>query len=248
MPDEETDLFYVIHHCRAMRRLRPDPVPDPILMQLLDAANQGPTGSNKQNARWIVVRDPEQRKQLADLNRAAVKAYIGPQSGRPAALPHQTSEKRQRMLEAVLWQAEHMHEIPALVIACYEFDQPVSGGSAAMAGGSIWPAVQNLLLAARAHGLGANVTVWHLFREKDVRRVLGVPSDVGIYALIPIGWPLGNFGPVRRQALDEVIHWDRRCAGHRVMTRSVRPSPPGSRAGARLSWKGPRRTSAPRPY
>ncbi len=72
---------------------------------------------------------------------------------------------------------------------------------------SIYPAVQNLLLAARAHGLAATMTIWHMFREKDFRRVLGLPKDMGLYALVPIGWPEGNFGPVRRRPVDEVLHW-----------------------------------------
>ncbi|GIS70146.1 MAG: hypothetical protein CM1200mP9_09670 [Gammaproteobacteria bacterium] len=75
-----------------------------------------------------MVRDPDQRKTLADLNRSAVEAYIGPTSGRPTALAHQEADKRLRMLNAVLWQAEHMHEIPLLIVACYQFDGPVGDG------------------------------------------------------------------------------------------------------------------------
>ena len=206
---DETGIFEVMYSCRAMRRLKPDPVPEELLVRLIDAANQAPSGSNRQGARWIVVRDPEQRKQLADLNRAAVKAYIGPQSGRPAALPHQATEKRQRMLEAVLWQAEHMHEIPALVIACYEFDEPVSGGSAARAGGSIWPAVQNLLLAARALGLGAAPTTLGLLDRNAARQVLALPDAVEAFCLIPVGYPMGNFGPVTRLPVEQTLRWDR---------------------------------------
>jgi nitroreductase len=74
---------------------------------------------------------------------------------------------------------------------------------------SIYPAVQNLLLAARANGLGATLTIWHLFQEADFRRVLGVPADHGIYALVPVGYPVGRFGPVRRRPVDDVLHWDR---------------------------------------
>jgi nitroreductase len=74
---------------------------------------------------------------------------------------------------------------------------------------SIYPAVQNLLLAARAEGLGATLTVWHLFRESAFRSVLGVPKDYGIYALVPMGYPLGKFGPVRRRPIGDVLHWDR---------------------------------------
>lgn len=92
--------------------------------------------------------------QLAALNKTAVDAYLRPDSGRPTELPHQSSEKRRRMLEAVKRQAEHLQDIPALVIACYEFDEPAARAGASR---SIWPAVQNLLLAARARFLPNNV-------------------------------------------------------------------------------------------
>ncbi len=115
---DEMGLFEAMHNCRAMRRLDSREVPEELLVKLIDAANQAPSGSNMQNARWIVVRDAEVKQQLADLNRAGVEAYVGPQSGRAGSLPHQSAGKRQRMLDSVLWQMDHLHEIPALVIAC----------------------------------------------------------------------------------------------------------------------------------
>ncbi|MFV2091000.1 MAG: nitroreductase family protein, partial [Pseudomonadales bacterium] len=141
-----------------MRRLHSTEVPEQLLVKLIDAANQAPSGSNQQRARWIVVRDPEQRRRLAELNKAAVDAYVGPQSGRPDSLPHQSAGKRQRMLASVLWQAEHLQDIPALIVACFQFDGPVSAQQASRAAGSIWPGGQNLLLAARALDLGAAPT------------------------------------------------------------------------------------------
>ena len=206
---DEMGIFQVMYNCRAMRRLAPDPVPEELLIKLIDAANQAPTGSNRQGARWIVVRDADQRKRLADLNRTAVTAYVSPGAARPTSLPHQPAQKRQRMLEAVLWQMEHMHEIPALIIACYQFDEPVSGSAAARAGGSIWPAVQNLLLSARALGLGAAPTTLGLSDRKAAREVLGLPDDMEAFCLIPVGYPLGNFGPVARLPVAETMRWDR---------------------------------------
>ncbi|MYE81294.1 MAG: nitroreductase [Gammaproteobacteria bacterium] len=206
---DEMGVFETIYQCRAMRRLKPDPVPEDLLVRLIDAANQAPTGSNVQGARWIVVRDAEQRAKLAELNRKAVTAYIGPQSGRPAALPHQPADKRQRMLDAVLWQADNMQHIPALVIACYEFPEPVPPSGAIRAGGSIWPAVQNLLLAARALGLGAAPTTLGLSDRDASRAVLGLPDNVEAFCLIPVGYPTGNFGPVTRLPVEETLRWDR---------------------------------------
>ena len=202
----EMGIFETIYNCRAMRRLKSDPVPDELLLRLVDAANQAPTGSNAQGARWIIVRDGEQRRKLAALNKAAVTAYAAPASGRAAALPHQDADKRERMLNAVLWQAEHMQDIPALIIACYQSEH---SAAASGAGGSIWPAVQNLLLAARALGLGAAPTTLGLADRAAAREVLNLPDHVAAYCLIPVGYPMGRFGSVTRLPVEQTVHWDR---------------------------------------
>ena len=206
---EQMGVFETMYNCRAMRRLKPDPVPEDLLLKLIDAANQAPTGSNAQGARWIVVRDRAQREKLAALNKAAVSRYAAPDSGRAAALPHQGADKRSRMLAAVLWQAEHMQDIPALVVACYQFDRPVASGQGAGAGGSIWPAVQNLLLAARALGLGAAPTTLGLANRAAAREVLALPDNVEAFCLVPVGYPMGRFGPVTRLPVEQTVHWDR---------------------------------------
>jgi nitroreductase len=203
MTSEATDLFYTIHHCRAMRRLKPDAVPDDLLMKLIDAANQGPTGSNKQNARWIVVRDRAQKQKLADLNRKAVDSYIdNPESAAP---------ERRGIVKAVKWQRDHFHEIPALLVPCLEFDQKPDNTwrAGSGSGGSIWPAVQNLLLSARALGLGAAITTLGLSDRPAAKRVLGLPDLVEPFAIIPVGYPMGNFGPLTRRPLEEIVHYDR---------------------------------------
>ena len=204
---ESIDLFDVMYHCRAMRRLKPDAVPDELIVKLIDAGNQAPSGSNQQGARWVAVKDAEQKAKLAELNQQAVTAYTGVESSRLDSLPHQPADKRQRMLNAVLWQAEHMHELPVLLIACYEFPTPVS--NAAGAAGSVWPGVQNVLLAARALGLGAAPTTLGLMNHAAVKDILNLPDNVAAFVLIPIGWPQGNFGPVTRLPVEETMHWDR---------------------------------------
>jgi nitroreductase len=206
---EEIGLFEAMYSCRAMRRLDTKPVPEEMLIKLIDAANQAASGSNSQRARWIIVRDEAQRRKLAALNKTAVEAYVGPQSGRAEALPHQSAQKRERMLNAVLWQAENMQDIPALVIACFEFDGPVSAAEASRAGGSLWPGVQNLLLTARALGLGAALTTLGLSDRSASREVLGLPDNIEAFGLIPVGFPLGNFGPVSRLPVAETMRWDR---------------------------------------
>lgn len=205
----EMGIFEVMYNCRAMRRLKQDPVPEELLVKLIDAANHGPSGSNSQPARWIVVRDGEQKQRLAELNAAAVDAYIQPDSGRASVFPHQSAEQRERQLKAVLWQRHHMHEIPALIIACLKFNAAPSPIQRAGGGGSIWPQVQNLLLAARALGLGAAPTTLGLANRDAAREVLDLPDDIEAYCLIPVGYPMGKFGLVNRLPVEETMCWDR---------------------------------------
>ena len=207
----EMSLFDVIYNCRAMRRIKPDPVPEELLVKLIDAANQAPSGSNTQNGRWLVVRDAAQKAALAELNMKVFKLYPAPAGNRAAALPHQTEDARARMLGAVQWQAEHFAEVPAHIIACLEFGAPAPDKFAvgAGAGGSIWPGVQNLLLAARALGLAATPTTFAISDRAAAKQVLGLPETIEPFCLIPVGYPLGKFGPMTRKPLSEVMRWDR---------------------------------------
>ena len=198
----------MIYNCRAMRRLDTKPVPAELLVKLVGAANQAASGSNMQRARWIVVTDTAVKKKLADLNRQGVESYIGPQTSRPDAVPHQSKEKRLRMLDAVIWQTEHMHEMPAIVMACMEFGSPITDKTITQGNGSIWPGIQNLLLAARALGLGATPTTLALGDRQAVAEALNLPDTMVAYCLIPVGYPLGKFGPVTRKPVEEVMRWD----------------------------------------
>lgn len=204
-------IFETIYNCRAMRRIKPDPVPEELLLKLIDAANQAPSGSNMQNGRWIVVRDAAQKVKLGELNRKMFEAYVSGAGGQPAALPHQPADARERMVEAVRWQADHFAEIPALIIACLQINGPRrdSFSAGAGAGGSIWPGVQNLLLAARALGLAATPTTFAIADRKAAKAVLELPESIDPFCVIPVGYPMGNFGPVKRQPIPEIMRWDR---------------------------------------
>jgi nitroreductase len=207
---DEPGIFEIMYTCRAMRKLKPDPVPEELLIRLIDAANQAPSGSNSQPSRYLVVRDAGQRRRIAALNAAAVRAYLEMRVNRPL-LSHQDAGRQERIGQAVAWQAEHLHEIPALVFACVELGAARTESFAAGMGaaGSVWPGIQNLLLAARALGLGATPTSI-VFRDRAaVKQVLGLPDEIEPVCMIPVGYPLGKFGPVTRRPVEEIMRWDR---------------------------------------
>ena len=199
---DEFSLHDAIHNCRAMRRLKSDEVPEELLIQLVDAANQAPSGSNSQKARWVVVRDAAVKKQLADLNRLHAEPYIRPNLENPE------SEKQKRMLDAVVWQMAHMHEIPALIVACFDYPDKVEGLGVYRSAGSVWPGIQNLLLTARALGLGAAPTTLALRDQDAVRAALKLPETFAALCLIPVGYPMGRFGPVSRKPVSEIMRFD----------------------------------------
>lgn len=196
-------LSEAIYNCRAMRKLEFREVPEPLLIKLIDAANQAPSGSNAQRARWVVVRDADQKRRLAALNRKFAELYIAPSLENPA------SDAQARMLKAVLWQMEHMHEIPALIVACLDYGERVEGLGIYRQAGSVWPGIQNLLLTARSLGLGAAPTTLALRDQDAVRAVLNLPETFAALCLIPVGYPRGKFGPVRRRPVEEIMRFDR---------------------------------------
>jgi nitroreductase len=190
---------------RAIRRLKPDPVDDEIVLRLIELALKAPTGSNGQKWEFIIVKDQQVKKGLARLNR-----QIWRLSGRIGQRRTQDDPKRRKILEAVLWQADHFEEAPVIVVACLKgWYIPFVHLSATTYFGSIYPAIQNLLLAARAINLGAALTtipIWNLFA---VRRVLGLPWRITPCAVIPLGWPMGHYGPTTRKPVNEVVSFDR---------------------------------------
>ncbi len=205
------DFFDVIQTARAMRRYKPAPIPQEVLEQLIEAAHLGPSGSNRQSRHWIVARDPEVKQQLADLNRVGVSQYLV--HNREAANPHVDQGRRERFLAAVEHQMNHLHEVPAIVIACADLVRAPQGsfGEGAAAATEVWGAVQNLLLAARALEIGSVPTTLAFIGDgrAQAQEVLNLPDHILPMVLIPLGYPTGNFGPIRRRPLDEVLHWDR---------------------------------------
>jgi nitroreductase len=192
---------------RAIRRLTNDPVDDALVLRLIELALKAPTGSNAQNWEFIVVRDPAVKAKLARFNRQAWSLYGG--IGRRMA-ERAGDETMKKIIKAVQWQTDHFEEIPVLVIACIKQVVPIWPPVAtASIYGSIFPSVQNLLLAARAAGLGAALITLPLWSRWKARRALGLPWSIAPCAVIPLGWPKGRYGPTTRRPVEEVVSLDR---------------------------------------
>jgi nitroreductase len=220
----EIALFEAMYTARALRRLKPDPVPEEILTRVLDAAIRAPSAGNAQSWSFIVVRDAELRAKLGAVYRKAsdfAEAVYAARE-RPA---HMSAEQYQRFMSsgAILW--DHMGEAPVLLLPCMQrprlppphclpaevqarYEEEIAYAQR-IRGASIYPAVQNIILACRAFGLATLITTNHLRHEEDVKDILGIPGDVDTYALMPIGYPEGKFGPLRRRPVTEVAYADR---------------------------------------
>jgi nitroreductase len=220
----ELGVLEAIHSARAVRRFRPDPVPEAVITEILDAAIRAPSAGNAQNWVFLVVRDAEQRRKLGIIYRKAsdIASAMYAARGRP---PHLTEEQFRRLMSSGSFLWDHLAEAPVILVPCQT--QPKVPPPEALPpdvraghleeqryverirGASIYPAVQNVVLACRAFGLGTTITTNHIRCEDEVKAVLGVPDDVQTFALMPIGYPLDAFGPVVRRPVAEVAYADR---------------------------------------
>jgi nitroreductase len=200
-----TDVFEIMQTTRAMRRLKPDPVPDELIVKILEAGACAANGGNTQRWRFLVVKDPAIKKAVQVFYKRAFDKVVGPRYATSAPPPGVTAERYARQHAAVEYLTEHYHEAPVWIVACIEDKAPPSRA----AGASIYPAVQNMLLAARALGLGSTLTTRHLLFEKEAEAALGLPDGVHSYAILPIGYPMGNFGPVGRGKLADIVYQDK---------------------------------------
>jgi len=190
---------------RALRRLRPDPVDDALVLRLIELALKAPTGRNAQHWEFVLVKDRAVKARLARLYRMAWGLYNRLGRGLAAG-----DARMRRQLDAVQWQVAHFEEVPVLVVACLRGVRPWWPSVLVTSYyGSIYPSVQNLLLAARAAGLGAALITLPLWSPWRVRRVLGLPWRVTPCAIVPLGWPMGRYGPTTRRPVGAVVHLDR---------------------------------------
>ena len=201
---ENMEIFETIRTTRAMRRLKSDPVPNELIDKILDAAVCAPSGGNNQNWGFIVVSDKVLMRDVQRYYKKAFDTYVLPhyESQRDSPPAGMDVDSFSRQIKRVEHLTDHFHEAPVWIVACLNTG---SHPATYLSGASIYPAVQNMLLAARALGLGATLTTRHAFYAEQVDELFGLPNGVRSYAILPIGYPEGKFGPLRRGSVDKVV-------------------------------------------
>ncbi len=201
------DLHEALYTTRAMRRVKPDPIPTDAQERILDAAIRAPSGGNQQNWRFLLVDDPEVRGQLAPLYRECRDelwtGFYKPQLDAADENPDAPeSIELLKIKRSADWMADNFEIYPLLLFAFAQHDPT---------GGSIYPAIWSAQLAARAEGIGSSLTSMLLFRQAQVYEVLGVPADEGwnMAGCVPFGYPTGRWGVARRRPAHEVAHRNR---------------------------------------
>ncbi len=198
------DVFEAMETCRAIRYLKPDPVPDALIEKVLHAATRASNPGNSQGWEFVVVRDAERKRRLGESLGASMAA------GADALLDRELPPGPRRMLEGAVHLAQNLATAPVVIVVCSRavYPPPPQEPDEIFVWSAVYPASQNLIVAARALGLGTTFTTLQLLAEKEVRGILGIPDDIYIGTIIPMGWPDRPFGRVARKPLAEVVHWD----------------------------------------
>lgn len=189
---------------RAIRRYTPDPIPEADLAEILWHAARAPSGTNRQPFRFITLRrdDPTASAARALLGQSFRASWAFKRADLDAAGPPAEGSHRARMQATMEHYVEHLEDVPVIVLVGlerYRAPNPFEGAS-------VYPACQNLLLAARALGYGGTMTRWHESAEEELRPVLGLPERVALSACITLGVPAGRHGPLRRKPLEQLVH------------------------------------------
>jgi nitroreductase len=204
---EALGVVEALHSTPARRYLSAEPIPDDVVRELLDAAVRGPNGGNTQRWAWIVVRDPEIKSRIAEFYREGWENSYGKYREVILGQPDTSDGLGPANFRAGDHLAAHIHEAPVWIF-------PVLLGAAKSGnprlGASIYGAVQQLMLAARAYGIGSTLTTLYSGHEDEVKELLGLPADALTMCLIPLGYPSrGRWAQPRRRPLDEVVFADR---------------------------------------
>ncbi len=198
---EDVPLLEGIRTTRAIRRLKPDPVPPELIRKVCEAGTFAPSGGNRQPWFFVAVTEPERRAWVAERYRKVFRAYI--QAAETAAQDPAYPEGKRRNMRAAIYLADHLHEVPLhlFVAGWTRRGQPQVQ--------ALFPAIQNILLACRAVGLGASLTTVHTAFGKEVDEWLGLPPNCPTCALLPIGWPQGTYRRPERRSIDTCLSFER---------------------------------------
>jgi nitroreductase len=208
------ELYDAMSTLRAVRRLRTDPIPDEVLDRVLQAACWAPTGGNQQPWRVVVATGSEVKQGLADLYAPEWADYSAGFRRRMDSMAPDEQERFEKIIRAGDHLADHLHEAPAILVFCANPKRMAITDAkldriSMVGGGSVYPAVQNLMLACVQEGLGCTLTTLHCHREAEVMELLDVPEGWATVALIPIGYPVGRgHGPITRQPPAEMAYRD----------------------------------------
>lgn len=214
LPDDTVGLLEGLTTTRSIRRYTDEPVPDEVLRDILFAATRAPSGSNRQPFRFLVLKDgPVAAEAKAIIGRGARAAWSAKRSneGYDSGSGNDPDSPKARMARSMQRYVERIDDVPVLILPCLVRHRRPN----ATEGASVYPACQNLLLAARALGYGGVLTIWHAAVEDELRALLDLPDDVAIAASITLGRPEGAHGPVRRVPMAELVYdgrWGERAA------------------------------------
>lgn len=191
------------------RYLADTPIPDEVLWDLLDTAVRGPSGGNRQSWGWVVVTDPAVKRRIAEFYREGWEKAYGVRRDELLDPAREGAELglSPSSYRATEYLSDHLAEAPVFVV-------PVLRNAAESTdkrlGASVYGAVQQLLLAARGHGIGGVLTLFHLVGEQEIDGLLGLPDDAATMGLVPLGYPArGRWSTPRRQPVEQVVHWER---------------------------------------
>jgi nitroreductase len=195
------EVIEAMETCSAARYLKPDPVPQELIERVIYAATRASSPGNSQQWDFIVVRNPEAKRKIRDLLAPRFKAM---REGMP-----KTGRVTTRMIAGATHLAEALDEVPAIIFVCGPVAYPPNAPVEQFVWSALYPAAQNLIVAARSLGLGTTFTTFHMFMESELRELLQMPKEIKFGVMIPIGWPQNDFVKVRRKPISEVIHWDK---------------------------------------
>jgi len=195
------DVIEAMETCRAIRYLKPDPVPQALIERVIYAATRASSPGNSQGWDFVVLRDPAAKAKLGPVLRERLLPLVQGMPNTPGSVS--------RMITGAQHLLQAFEQVPVWIIVCGRKVYPPGAATDQMVDAALYPAAQNLIVAARSLGLGTTFTTFQVATENEMRKVLGIPDDASIAVCIALGYPDRPFGPVKRKPVSEVIHWDR---------------------------------------